>query len=837
MKKKYPSLKSLISVLILNDFAINTIGGIGAGFILFIAGLIDVTEVWRFFEYGVLIISPFYLLHLFRMRKRIQSLYLSEEDYLSADMQKIVGKLKNLIFFPYKTAFILAVIWIIAVIFTTFFAIYVVNSDGYSSFFAIFLLLGIVPFVWVVEHIVIKRSIIKLLKRYIELLPEEYYSEIRGKGKSIVDNWTYAVSYLVFYCIFVMMALNFGLYKKVMSKNLTEIATSTIENVQDDINAMLFTDLSKEEMNTYLKSLPLIENAAISVKLNDSNKILGSGIVSKKNAEDILVTKTVKDKNYTVYCYIPANYLQIYNNFLKKSVFFLVFLQIVIVIIVVFQVGREFKNEVKMVLKSTMKVAEGDLTRGEILFAQDELGDLYGAVLTVKNNTKAVVSKISNYTKNVSEVIQGVQDASDFLLKVATHQDEMVIEAIESINYIDDFTEKLKNSTETLANESEIASATVTQFAVTIAQVKDSMHKLLRMAESSSSAILEMNSSIAEISNNLSSLKEFGEEMDTTIVSLKDISDSLREILSGMQFIIEDSIAKSSVSKAGVEHVLEVFNEAVSVFSKLSKENTDNSYKLEEILNIINLIDDYLDQTDVLALNAAIIAAQTDMKDKGIGVIADEIKNISEKINNAASNISSITTEAVLKIKEQEELASFTNKKISAATVQVESKFEDSKELSELLSKGKSQVSEALSKIKEHDIHTRNLLERYKLFLNQISSIFGAIEEQKKNSNELAKISTEIKDMAEIVSNATREQTAGANQIAASSERINEFASNTRESVGRLKDSLQKVLYLTNELNTNTLLTNSRSKELSNVVETVSSEMKHLKEEVRRFQL
>jgi methyl-accepting chemotaxis protein len=837
MKKKYPSLKSLISVLILNDFAINTVSGIGAGFILFIAGLIDVSEVWKFFEYGIVVISPFYLLHLYRIKKRIQALYLNEDEYVTTDMQKIVSTLKKLIFFPYKTAFILALIWSVGVVFTTFFVIYVVHSDGYSSFFAIFLLLGIVPFVWVVEYIVVKRSIIKLLKRYIELLPEKYYAEIRGKGKSIVDNWTYAVSYLVFYCIFVMMALNFGLYKKVMNKNLTEIATGTIENVQDDISAMLFTDLSKEEMSTYLKSLPLIENATLSVKLNDSNEILGSGIVTKKNAEDILVKKEIKDKNYTVYCYIPANYMQIYNSFLKKSVFFFAFLQIIIFVIVVFQIGREFKNEVKMVLRSTMKVADGDLTRGEIIFAQDELGDLYGAVLTVKSNTKAIISKISSYTKNVSEVIQGVQDASDFLLKVAAHQDEMVMEAIESINYIDDFTEKLKNSTETLANESEIASATVTQFAVTIAQVKDSMHKLLRMAESSSSAIVEMNSSIAEISNNLSSLKVFGEEMDETIVTLKEISDSLREFLSSMQLIIEESVAKNSFSKAGVEQVLEVLNEATNIFGKLSKENIDNSYKLEEILNIINLIDDYLDQTDVLALNAAIIAAQTDMKDRGIGVIADEIKDISEKINSAAGKISSITTEAVLKIKEQEELSSFTNKKISSATAKMESKFENSKELSLLLGKGKTQVAEALSKIKEHDIHTRNLLERYKLFLNQISSIFGAIEEQKKNSNELARISTEIKDMAEIVSNATREQTAGANQIATSSERINEFASNTRESVGKLKDSLQKVLYLTNELNTNTFLTNSRAKELNNVVDTVSNEMKHLKEEVRRFQL
>lgn len=837
MKENYPSLKSIIKKIVINDIAINTVSGIATIFLLFISGFFEKSFALKYAIYGSVVLLPFYILHLLRIKVRISNLYLDYDVYTHTELKIIVDKLKKLIYFPYRTSFIVATIWFIGVIFTAIFSLYVLNTGIYTLFFTIFLILGIIPFIWLVEYIITKRSVIKLMKRYIEMVPEDYYMEIRGKGKSIVKSWTFLVSYLVFYTIFFMVTANFNVFKKVMNRHLMEIGNNTINFLEEDIDSLLFTDLSREDMSKYLDSLHLIGDAKVSVKLKDSEKILGSGIISKKIDEDILITRFNKEKGYLIYYYIPANYLKSYNDFLMTSLIFFMLLEFLILFVVVFQVGKEFKNEVRMVLSSTNKIANGDLSRGEIIYSQDEFGDLYGAIITVKNNTKAIVTKISNYSKKVSEVIQGVQDASDFLMRVSAHQDEMVNEAIESINYIDDFTEKLKNSTNTLANESEVASTTVTQFAVTITQVKESMHKLLRMAENSSSAILEMNSSISEISNNVSSLKEFGNEMDNTVANVREISEDLKFLMQEMLSITEETLTKSETSTEGVSHMIEIISISEKVFSKLSDTHDKSVGSLKEISSIIDLIDDYMDQTDVLALNAAIIAAQTDMKDKGIGVIADEIKIISEQINNATGNITIIANTAISKMKEQEDLSSQAGIKISKMKTQVTSNFENSKDLNTVLNNGKDKIKSSLTKIREQDIQTRNLLDKYKLFINQISSIYAAIEEQKRNSDQLAEISTEIKDMAEIVTNASREQTSGANQIATTSERINEFASNTSEAVGRLKDSLQKVLYLTSELNTNTLLSNSRSKELSNVVETVSNEMNHLKEEIRKFQI
>jgi len=837
MKEKFPSLNSLVKKVILNDIIINIVSGVASLFILLIAGMLDGNVVFKFLSYGLVIIFPFYIWHLVRIRIRLSSLYLKYDDYKHGEMQNVINKLRNLIFFPYKTSFMLAIIWIIGVLYSTVFILNMTKTSVYTSIFSIFLLMGVIPFIWVVEYIIVKRTVLKLIKRYIEVLPEDYYSEIKGKGSSIVQNWTYAISYLLFYTVFFMVALNFGLYKKVMIKNYKEMGNSTINNITGDVNSLLFTDLSREEMSKYLNSISLIGDAKISVKIDKSKEILGSGIVDKKIEEDILISRYNTEKGYTIYYYMPATYLNSYNNYLKKSVFFFVFMELVILLIVIFQVGKEFKNEVKMVLESTNKIAGGDLSRGEILYSRTELGDLYGAILTVKNNTKSVITKISNYSKNVSEVIQGVQDASDFLMRVSAHQDEMVNEAIESINYIDDFTEKLKKSTETLANESEAGSTTVTQFAVTIGQVKESMHKLLRMAGSGSSAILEMNSSISEISNNLSSLKEFGFEMDNALVSLKEISEDNKLLMQELQLLTDKAIEKNSLSADGISKILEIVSMSQDFYNSLLEKNNLNAHGISEISAIVDVVDDYLDQTDVLALNAAIIAAQTDMKDRGIGVIADEIKEISEQIYKATGKITSITNTALSKIKDQEELSKQARQKISSMKGQVEMNFNNTTNLGGILVEGKENITKALVRIKEQDSLTINLAEKYKLFINQITSIYGAIEEQQKNSNELAEMSTEMKDLAEVVSNATREQTSGANQIASSSERINEFANNTRESVGKLKESLQKVLYLTSELNTNTLLSNSRSKELNNIVETVSSEMKHLKEEIRRFQI
>ena len=201
------------------------------------------------------------------------------------------------------------------------------------------------------------------------------------------------------------------------------------------------------------------------------------------------------------------------------------------------------------------------------------------------------------------------------------------------------------------------------------------------------------NRDISELINldENSELKALEEPINAIITTLQEIISQTEQSASDVD---NDSVKTKEVVQSSVEW-------ASNEFKIAQEELVDKAKSLEsstkEIENMVGLIKDIADQTNLLALNAAIEAARAGEHGRGFAVVADEVRKLAERSQHATSEI----TDTISVIKD--------------ATFTMVSGIEKSNDDGEKLVHDLSQIDENVDSIEEHVQVLKNAIDGFKL--------------------------------------------------------------------------------------------------------------------------
>ncbi len=260
-----------------------------------------------------------------------------------------------------------------------------------------------------------------------------------------------------------------------------------------------------------------------------------------------------------------------------------------------------------------------------------------------------------------------------------------------------------------------------------------------------SSSAEEMAAGAQEQSSQTTEIAGAVEEMTKTILETSQNSSRSAEAAKSAGNIANEGGKVVDQTIEGMNRIAEVVKKSAETVHALGK----GSDQIGEIVQVIN---DIADQTNLLALNAAIEAARAGEQGRGFAVVADEVRKLAERTTKA-------TKEIAMMIKQIQHDTGGAVESMNRGTEEVE--------------KGKELADKAGKSLREIIVGVEQVVDLS-------MQVAAASEEQSSAAEQISK-------NIEAISNVTHESAAGIQQIAGSAEDLSRLTVNLQELTARFK--------------------------------------------------
>lgn len=436
-------------------------------------------------------------------------------------------------------------------------------------------------------------------------------------------------------------------------------------------------------------------------------------------------------------------------------------------------ISRDICVPLGRVLAMIRELGKGNLVDRLHLRRQDEIGQIALAMDEMAESLHAMVERLGWAANELTAVSGEISRASARVSDGTQLQAGGIAATSSAVSQISASVREVGRGVDVLTVGSTESTSSILEMASSIEEVALHADDLAQAVEKVGTSITEMATSIRQVAEGAGMLKETSDgsassiaQMDASILQVERNAKETAAITENVRCDAETGRASVEATIAGIKDIRSAVGMVSEIIATLSA-------RAANIGSILSVIEEITDQTSLLSLNAAIIAAQAGDRGKGFAVVAGEIRELAERTSLSTRQIASVIAGVQEETRRAVEAIAKAEQNVTEGeglSLQSGARLEQIVAGARQAALQMEQVTRSTREQAEGSRMIRDAVEKTSRMIDQIARATG---EQSQGTALIAQAAEKMRDLTLQVKFSTSEQSISGKVVARSMEEIN----------------------------------------------------------------